>query len=91
VVEAILRRFKITKPLSAQQLIDCSKEFCWGCGGGWPDRALDYIKANGSATATAYKYTGVDGTCNYDPATMSFGKVVTESYHCQTDGKTTIN
>jgi C1A family cysteine protease len=66
VVEAILRRKNIKTPVSSQQLVDCSKEECWGCDGGWPQNALNYIKSNGSASQSSYPYKGEDGTCSYD-------------------------
>jgi len=49
--------------LSEQQLVDCSKPANHGCNGGWPARALDYVKANGIASQEEYPYTAKDGTC----------------------------
>ncbi|KAM3128679.1 hypothetical protein pb186bvf_019247 [Paramecium bursaria] len=51
--------------LSEQQLLDCSTwaDINFGCNGGMPARALNYVKRNGITTEAAYKYTAVQGTC----------------------------
>jgi len=50
--------------LSAQQLVDCSKDTCYGCQGGWPYKALEYVEAKGLCSWTGYgPYTARDGTC----------------------------
>ncbi|CAK92971.1 unnamed protein product (macronuclear) [Paramecium tetraurelia] len=65
-VGAVEAFFKIKKGadhnLSEQQLVDCDKASN-GCDGGYPDKAIKYIAANGSQTQAAYQYTGVKGTC----------------------------
>jgi len=48
--------------LSEQQLVDCSKAN-YGCNGGWPDKALSWVAANGLTTQSAYPYAGRDQTC----------------------------
>jgi C1A family cysteine protease len=50
-----------------QQIVSCDTE-CYGCGGGWTEKAFDYvIGAGGMATESSYPYTsgtnGVTGTC----------------------------
>jgi hypothetical protein len=40
--------------------VDCDSEDS-GCDGGMPDRALDYVVANGLVTNASYPYTGNDG------------------------------
>jgi len=50
--------------LSAQQLVDCSKDTCYGCQGGWPYKALEYVESKGLCSWTGYgPYTARDGTC----------------------------
>jgi C1A family cysteine protease len=49
--------------LSEQQLVDCSKDVCYGCQGGWPYKALEYIEKNGVCLESDYAYTARDGTC----------------------------
>jgi hypothetical protein len=48
---------------SEQQLVDCSKDVCYGCQGGWPYKATEYVTRKGICAEGDYKYTGRDGTC----------------------------
>jgi len=56
--------------VSEEQLVDCipTSYTCYGCGGGWPDKAMDWVHDNGGiASESAYPYTaggGVSGTCH---------------------------
>jgi cathepsin H len=53
--------------LSEQQLVDCAGAFNnFGCSGGLPSQAFEYIKYNGGLdTEEAYPYTGKDGSCKF--------------------------
>lgn len=53
--------------LSEQQLVDCAGAFNnFGCNGGLPSQAFEYIKYNGGLeTEDEYPYTGKDGVCKY--------------------------
>lgn len=53
-------------------MVDCSKKYCNGCVSGWPQFALEYIKANGIADDDEYPYLGEEETCWYS-SNMSVG------------------
>ncbi|KAF3439689.1 hypothetical protein FNV43_RR17967 [Rhamnella rubrinervis] len=59
--------------LSEQQLVDCAKAFNnFGCSGGLPSQAFEYIKYNGGIeTEEAYPYTGKDGDCKFTSANVA--------------------
>eukprot|EP00262_Sarcandra_glabra_P020454 TRINITY_DN8142_c0_g2_i2.p1 TRINITY_DN8142_c0_g2~~TRINITY_DN8142_c0_g2_i2.p1 ORF type:complete len:358 (-),score=52.15 TRINITY_DN8142_c0_g2_i2:653-1726(-) len=55
--------------LSEQQLVDCAGAFNnFGCSGGLPSQAFEYIKYNGGLdTEESYPYAGVNGLCSFSP------------------------
>lgn len=55
--------------LSEQQLVDCANAFNnFGCQGGLPSQAFEYIKYNGGLdTEESYPYTAANGICNFKP------------------------
>jgi len=56
--------------LGPQQMVDCDKD-CYGCSGGWPSKAFNYVaKAGGQDTEATYPYTARDGTCKFKPASV---------------------
>jgi C1A family cysteine protease len=52
--------------LSPQQMVDCDKD-CYGCGGGWPFRAMAYVaRQGGQDTEASYPYTARNGQCRFN-------------------------
>ncbi|KAJ4962213.1 hypothetical protein NE237_022152 [Protea cynaroides] len=53
--------------LSEQQLVDCAGAFNnFGCHGGLPSQAFEYVKYNSGLDAEeAYPYTATNGFCKY--------------------------
>lgn len=51
--------------LSEQNLVDCSLQN-YGCNGGWPSIAMEYIKTNGVDSESTYSYVGYDESCKYN-------------------------
>jgi len=56
---------------SEQQLVDCSKDVCYGCQGGWPYKALEYVEKNGVCLESDYVYTARDGQCKDSTCTAA--------------------
>ncbi|XP_072384137.1 procathepsin L-like [Diabrotica undecimpunctata] len=53
--------------LSEQNLVDCAKDTCNGCSGGWMYKALEYIrKAGGIMSEKDYPYEGIDDQCRFN-------------------------
>lgn len=57
--------------LSEQNLVDCTMNYsCYGCEGGWPDKAMDYVIHNGGLdTELSYPYEGMNDPCTYNRLT----------------------
>jgi len=69
VLEGFFHATQGTLPdLSEQQLVDCAGILYGnlGCNGGMPSRALNYVKAKGLTTQSAYPYKAVKGNCVTD-------------------------
>jgi hypothetical protein len=87
VAEAVARRKNIsTSSLAPQQLVDCSSKNCWGCNGGWPKYALDYVKTNGISDDDSYPYWGGQDACWYNATKMAVGHL-NQTYNIPTRGK----
>lgn len=57
---------------SEQQLVDCAWGFNnFGCSGGLPSQAYEYIKYNGGLDTTeSYPYVGVEQSCKFKPESV---------------------
>lgn len=69
VVESLVAmKFNQFKRLSEQELVDCTlnnrRYLNYGCRGGWPDNAFEYIRQNGVAEEAYYPYTRRANRCN---------------------------
>lgn len=87
VIDSVIRRKMINLTVSAQQLVDCSKRFCWGCSSGWPKYALDYVQANGIASESSYPYFARNQNCTYDTSMSVTVSVLNKTYNIPTRGK----
>jgi len=60
--------------LSMEQIVDCDTT-CYGCGGGWPYLAYNYIsEAGGIDSYASYPYTageGESGSCQFNQANIA--------------------
>lgn len=63
---------------SEQNLVDCSK-LDYGCAGGWPTYALNYVRDEGISNGKQYSYKGVKQECQRNstqfPAVLKIAKV----------------
>ncbi|KDO20994.1 hypothetical protein SPRG_13888 [Saprolegnia parasitica CBS 223.65] len=50
--------------LAEQQLVSCANNAGYGCNGGWPSQALDYIATTGLCSSSEFPYTASDASCN---------------------------
>jgi len=76
--------------LSEQQLVDCSKDVCYGCQGGWPYKATEYVQRSGVCSQTAYPYTARDGQCKDSQCTPVVAPGQLAAYINVTDEKALI-
>jgi hypothetical protein len=57
--------------LAPQQLVDCNKAN-YGCSGGWPYVAMQYLtQCGGQDTEASYPYRAIDQTCAFKPASIA--------------------
>jgi C1A family cysteine protease len=70
--------------LSMEQIVDCDTS-CYGCGGGWPYLAYEYVESCGGIdTYASYPYTaegGNSGQCQFNANNVA----------CTVTGYTTVN
>jgi len=68
------------KTFSEQQLVDCSKDTCYGCQGGWPYKATEYVMKKGICSDKDYPYKGVDGSCKDGTCTPAIAPGALKGY-----------
>lgn len=66
VVEYWISRSGKNQSFSEQNLIDCDKSSS-GCSGGWPTKALNYMKKHGISSDLKYTYKAIDQKCQRIP------------------------
>jgi C1A family cysteine protease len=74
-----MRTLATTYILSPEQITQCTTT-CYGCGGGWTERAFSYAEKNAIVQNSDYPYTsyqGITGVCN---ANTAFGVVKVNNY-----------
>lgn len=59
--------------VSEQQIVDCTNgNGNFGCGGGWPRKAYEYIARNGGIDSeSSYPYEAQNNACRFNPGTIS--------------------
>jgi len=66
----IAGKLSTSKWLAPQEIVDCDTGG-YGCSGGWPSQAMNWvISQGGQDTESTYPYTGVDGTCAQSSGTV---------------------
>jgi C1A family cysteine protease len=62
---------KTTAVLGPQQIVDCDKT-CYGCGGGWTQKAFAYvISAGGQELETSYPYVAKNTKCVFNASKVA--------------------
>jgi hypothetical protein len=63
---------------SEQQLVDCCKEQCYGCVGGYPYAAIQYLSVDGIQTLENYPYKEVVQKCKIKSTSNTIKLISTE-------------
>ncbi|KAH7715949.1 hypothetical protein AAVH_16682 [Aphelenchoides avenae] len=63
----MMRAYGWSHDLSEQILVDCTTSPNYGCGGGWVNVAVDYIRTKGMTYESYYPYTASQTTCHGVP------------------------
>jgi len=72
--------------LSMQQIVSCDTT-CYGCGGGWPYLAYEYVTQQGGLDSySAYPYTAETGTCQVNTGAYA-AKVSSWTYVTQSENE----
>lgn len=77
------------KALSEQQILDCDKSD-YGCNGGWPYNAFQYVvNAGGIESEADYPYSAQDGSCRFEPSKVAC-KIKSWKYAIQNKDETAM-
>lgn len=72
--------------LSEQNLVSCDNaDGNDGCNGGWPDKAIDYVRDNGIDTEASYPYVSASGTAPSCQASSGTRAAIQVTSHIQVE------
>lgn len=73
--------FSYNTCIKEQHLISCANTGCYGCSGGWPQYAMDYLMEKGNVVTKKYPYTsGTTGQSETCKAVKTITKWKAKSY-----------
>ena len=64
------------REFSEQAIVDCSNDGTYGCNGGWPKYAIDWVAENGIPYEEDYKYKGHNSSCKSFDSQFSISESV---------------